>query len=221
MFASIGSSDNVVAMTFFSVAQSASRVLSGRLCDVLKKRAFPRMVIVNASIALMVLAYGLFIWNTAATLFAGVVVAALKSAEALGAVHAEVLASPTSSDLAASMRDAVLHILLGWRSFGVDRVFAGGLALGLGGASAGPAFLTGVLEPTQQALERRLRVHALRGEASIDDGAERAAALGFIAPLLLALLHQGPLGGDRCRPLDVSAFVDAHVKAFVRAWAPR
>ena len=151
----------------------------------------------------------------------GVVVAALKSAEALGAVHAEVLASPTSSDLAASMRDAVLHILLGWRSFGVDRVFAGGLALGLGGASAGPAFLTGVLEPTQQALERRLRVHALRGEASIDDGAERAAALGFIAPLLLALLHQGPLGGDRCRPLDVSAFVDAHVKAFVRAWAPR
>ncbi len=151
----------------------------------------------------------------------GVVVAALKSAEALGAVHAEVLASPTSSDLAASMRDAVLHILLGWRSFGVDRVFAGGLALGLGGASAGPAFLTGVLEPTQQALERRLRVHALRGEASIDDGAERAAALGFIAPLLLALLHQGPLGGDRCRPLDVSAFVDAHVKAFVRAWGPR
>ena len=151
----------------------------------------------------------------------GVVVAALKSAEALGAVHAEVLASPTSSDLAASMRDAVLHILLGWRSFGVDRVFAGSLALGLGGASAGPAFLTGVLEPTQQALERRLRVHALRGEASIDDGAERAAALGFIAPLLLALLHQGPLGGDRCRPLDVSAFVDAHVKAFVRAWGPR
>jgi AcrR family transcriptional regulator len=151
----------------------------------------------------------------------GVVVAALKSAEALGAVHAEVLASPTSSDLAASMRDAVLHILLGWRSFGVDRVFAGGLALGLGGASAGPAFLTGVLEPPQQALERRLRVHALRGEASIDDGAERAAALGFIAPLLLALLHQGPLGGDRCRPLDVSAFVDAHVKAFVRAWGPR
>jgi MFS family permease len=82
MFASIGSSDNVVAMTFFSVAQSASRVLSGRLCDVLKKRAFPRMVIVNASIALMVLAYGLFVWNTAASLFAGVVVAAV----AFGAV---------------------------------------------------------------------------------------------------------------------------------------
>lgn len=151
----------------------------------------------------------------------GIVAAALRSAEALGAEHVEVLAIPTSSDLTASMRDAVFHLLLGWRSFGVDRVFAGSLGLGLSDASAGPAFLAGVLEPTQQALERRLRIHALRGEALIDDGAERAAALGFVAPLLLALLHQGPLGGDRCRPLDVNDFVDAHVAAFVRAWGPR
>lgn len=152
---------------------------------------------------------------------AGLVVAALKSAEALGAAHVEPMAVPSSPDLATSMRDAVFHILLGWRSFGVDRVFAGSLAIGLAHVDAGPAFLTGVLEPTQQAIERRLRVHALRGEASIDDGGERAAALGFVAPLLMALLHQGPLGGDACRPLDVSAFVDTHVAAFVRAWGPR
>jgi MFS family permease len=76
MFASIGSSQNVVALTFFSVAQSASRVASGRLCDVLKNRALPRTIIINAALALMVLAYGLFIWNTAASLFAGVVAAA-------------------------------------------------------------------------------------------------------------------------------------------------
>jgi AcrR family transcriptional regulator len=151
----------------------------------------------------------------------GAVVAALKSAEALGAAQVETLATPSSPHLETSMRDAVFHILLGWRSFGVDRIFAGGLNLGLAQRDAGPAFLSGVLEPAQQALERRLRVHALRGEAAIDDGQERAAALGFVAPLLVALLHQGPLGGEQCRPLDVAAFVDVHVAAFVRAWAPR
>jgi hypothetical protein len=37
--------------------------------------------------------------------------------------------------------------------------------------------------------------------------------------VMLSLLHQHSLSGVRCRPLDVEAFVAAHVKRFVKAWS--
>jgi hypothetical protein len=38
--------------------------------------------------------------------------------------------------------------------------------------------------------------------------------------LVFALFHQDSLGGNTCRPLDVPAFVKAHVEAFLRAYPP-
>jgi hypothetical protein len=78
-----------------------------------------------------------------------------------------------------------------------------------------------VLEPTLQAFEQRLRVHAARGELDVaadDDAALRAAGLAFLAPVLLALMHQHGLSGTVCRPLDVPQLVQMHVKRFVRAY---
>ena len=34
----------------------------------------------------------------------------------------------------------------------------------------------------------------------------------LLSPLLLALLHQHDLGGTRCRPLEIPALIDEHVK---------
>ena len=60
-------------------------------------------------------------------------------------------------------------------------------------------------------------MHRDRGE--LRAGADlRYAALAFVAPLLLALLHQVELSGRTCRPLDLEGFLDAHVEGFVAGW---
>ena len=76
--------------------------------------------------------------------------------------------------------------------------------------------LVDVLEPTLQALEKRL-------QASIEHGLiiecdTRHAALALVSPLLLALLHQHDLGGTRCRPLSVPNLIDEQVNMFARAY---
>ena len=75
MFSAIGSNDNVVATTFFSATQSLTRVLAGLLCDVLKVRGIPSATIVAVGLVFMLLAYLLFVVNTAQSLFAGVLCA--------------------------------------------------------------------------------------------------------------------------------------------------
>lgn len=95
-----------------------------------------------------------------------------------------------------------------WRRFGLGRVFAAGLALGLEHADRGPAFLAGLLEPFLQAVEHLLDGHVRRGELPAVD--TRATALSLVAPVLLALLHQDSLGGDAERHLDVEAYARQH-----------
>jgi len=80
----------------------------------------------------------------------------------------------------------------------------------------GPAFLDAVLEPVLQAAEARLERHVARGELPAMD--TRAASLALLSPIVLGLLHQGPLGGSGCRPLDVPTFVDRHYAAWARGW---
>jgi AcrR family transcriptional regulator len=150
----------------------------------------------------------------------GVVAAALDLTATFGVEHTARLAVPSSRSLARSLTDAAAMIRTGWQS-GVDRIFTLGLVHGSYDALAGPAFVRGVLEPVQDAMERRLRMHHLRGEAHVEPASERVAALQFVSPLFLALLHQGPLAGQACRPLPMDAFVAAHVAAFARAWAAR
>jgi AcrR family transcriptional regulator len=105
-----------------------------------------------------------------------------------------------------------------FRNFGLGRVFASALSLSLQRKRRGPDFVNLLLEPTLQSVERLLSAHAAKGELKVPDA--RVAALAFLSPLLLALLHQDSLSGDRCRPLEVGVFLDRHLAAFLRGHAP-
>jgi len=100
-------------------------------------------------------------------------------------------------------------IATAWRRHGLGRVFAAGLALGLERPGRGPAFLGGVLEPCLTTGERIVQAHVDRAELPPATDV-RAAALGLVAPAVLALLHQDQLGGHATRALDVDAFARAH-----------
>jgi AcrR family transcriptional regulator len=148
----------------------------------------------------------------------GVVAAALAVAEEEGAVHLAQLADPGDLPLEASLHAVVSHFVLGWR-LGVGDLFEGALTHGLRHPTRGPAAVQHLLEPSLVALEARLAVHRARGQ--LDAEADlREAALAFLSPLMVGLLHQDGLGGARCRPLDVTAFGRTHVARFVRGWRP-
>jgi hypothetical protein len=92
-------------------------------------------------------------------------------------------------------------------------VFTGGLALALGSPTLGAHFLTGLLEPFLRSCEALLAEHSAAGdlpEASEDE--VRTAALGLVAPLLLALLHQDALDGSSVRRLDVEDVARRHAE---------
>lgn len=151
----------------------------------------------------------------------GVVAAALRSVTTNAAPYLAQIAEPPLIPLEASISEVARNLVAAWESAGVGEVFSKGLVAGMLDEQAGPGYLDGILEPTLQAFERRLRGHAERGELDVeadDEMALRAAGLAFLAPLLLALIHQHGLSGTRCRPLDVKRFVELHVARFVRAY---
>ena len=125
-------------------------------------------------------------------------------------------ASETDLDFSASMQQAANAILAGVRFGRMDKVHSLGLTEGLGNSELGPSYLNLILEPSLQAIERRLDLHRRRGELAT--GSTRHAALAFAAPLLLATLHQSGLGGNCVRPLDLAGFAQNHVQAFVLAY---
>ncbi|WNV75022.1 TetR/AcrR family transcriptional regulator [Geodermatophilus sp. DSM 44513] len=134
--------------------------------------------------------------------------------EAVRADAADFLASGTSAGgrpPEETLPGLLLGTVLAWRRFGLGRVFAGGLALGLGSPRRGPAFVSGLLEPFLQAVEQLLAEHVGRGELPpLDADQRRAAALGVLSPVVLALLHQDGLGGSGVRPLDVETLARGH-----------
>lgn len=147
----------------------------------------------------------------------GAVRAALAEAEQQGRIHLEHMAKPGRKRLPASMRAAAAFFVDGWAE-GVGLLFNSSLTHGLGNAARGPAVVNHVLEPSLQSVEARLSVHQARGELR-DEVDLRVAALAFVSPLLLAMLHQHGLGGVACRPLDVEGAAQAHVDAWLRAYA--
>ena len=92
-----------------------------------------------------------------------------------------------------------------------------GLQIGLGHATLGPAYVSELLEPTLQAFEARLALHVARGELHVAD--LRQAALALLGPIVLALLHQRELGGQRCRPLDLRRLAAAQLADFLQLHA--
>ena len=91
----------------------------------------------------------------------GLVAAALRHQHRHGAPHLARAAVPSSPDLGTSLTQFLGELAQAWRVFGVGRLFAGGLAMGLRDTAAGPAYLDGILEPTLQAVEARLRACSL------------------------------------------------------------
>jgi AcrR family transcriptional regulator len=108
------------------------------------------------------------------------------------------------------------RVVKGWTSGSVGSLHRIGLAEGLRNPGTGLDYLVDVLEPTLQALEARLRSYVSQGV--IVDCDTRHAGLMLLSPIILALLHQHDLGGTRCRPLDIHALINEHVRVFVRAY---
>lgn len=133
------------------------------------------------------------------------------------------IAAGPLSPLSSSLREVLGYIVAGLQDSGLAELHALGLQVGLRSAALGPAYLNDVLEPSLLALEARLARHAARGDVDaglLDGDGLRLAALQLLGPILLAVLHQKELGGDRCRALAVDdALLDRHVAAFVRAWS--
>lgn len=115
----------------------------------------------------------------------------------------------------ASLGGLLAYLGLGFRS-GLERIHALGIAAGMQQERLGPAYLTQVLDPTLESIEARLARHVARGELIAGD--VRHMALALVAPPLLALLHQGVLGGVHTRPLSYEALCEDHLNAFLRAF---
>ena len=145
---------------------------------------------------------------------AGAISAALASMRHLGAVHIARAAAEPHGAVAESLHWYVGELILGWERYGVGTMVGTAIAVGLFDREVGPACVTEILEPLLQGAEARLATHVKAGEVEIAD--LRGAALALLGPVVLALLHQGPLGGAGCRPLDTGAFAHAHVDHFLR-----
>ena len=142
-----------------------------------------------------------------------IVTAVLAALGESGEPHLAAAAQP-GGPFPTSIRQLLSEVADGHR-FGVGAIHTVGLTEGLGNERIGPDYVNSILEPTLQAVERRLAAHIALGEMRQTDA--RHAALALIAPAVLALLHQNELGGGTCRPLDLEKFLDEHAQAFVRA----
>lgn len=152
----------------------------------------------------------------------GVVGAALRLLGAQGTPWLAIVAVPSSPDPTTSLTTVAQALASAWAVHGVGRVFGAALAAGIHDDVAGPGMVDGLLEPTVAAIEQHLGILVDNGALTVSTPREvelRAAALAFISPLLVALLHQHELSGRACRPLDVDDFIARHVARFVRAWS--
>ncbi len=112
-----------------------------------------------------------------------------------------------------ALKGYLLQVVEAFRHYGVGAVFAGGLSVGLGHPRLGPAFVASILEPTLAHTETLLA--ELQRQKKLRKGPVREWAVSIAAPVVLALLHQDPLGGRSVRALDLSAFIEAHVDLLI------
>lgn len=146
----------------------------------------------------------------------GALRAALEATGRAADRHLAAVADPGDADVAASVHGLVRLTVRAWRDHGVGAVMAAGMGLGLSRQPLGATYLSAQLDPVVAAAARRLQVHVDRGE--LPDTDTRAAALGLLAPVLVALLHQDHLGGRDSSPLDVDAFADHHADVMLAGW---
>lgn len=113
-----------------------------------------------------------------------------------------------------------LHTLLSeiakaWPSM-LGGMHSAGFTEGMSDGELGQTYVSTILEPTLDVVEKLLVGYAARGELKVPDA--RVAALALVSPLLLGLFHQFQLHGRKCRPLDVPTFLDSHLDGFLRGY---
>ncbi len=124
----------------------------------------------------------------------------------------------TDMPAALGLRRLLEEFIAAWTPDELGGLHRSGISEGLGSEALGPAYVTHLLEPTLVVVESMLEIWAERGEVELGGASLRAAGLALMAPVILALLHQRGLGGDRCRPLEFGEFIEAHVDGFLRGW---
>ncbi len=145
----------------------------------------------------------------------GVIAAVLQQWNEQGQRYMLEVATGPLLPVRASLSGFLHYLAIGWAS-GVDEVHAIGIACGLREPELGPRYLCEVLDPTLEAVEARLARHIARGE--LLPLHVRHMALSLVSPPILVLLHQGPLGGKKERPLNWGQFAEDHINAFLRAY---
>ncbi|MEL6346071.1 MAG: hypothetical protein AAFV53_23380 [Myxococcota bacterium] len=146
----------------------------------------------------------------------GLIEAALQSMKRMGQPHIERMKTRYRNLPIEQAMSMTLHELIrGWEPY-LAALHVSGLSEGLGSDRLGPAYVSAVLEPTLQSFEEMLTHYINEGQ--LREESPRVMALGLLSPIILALLHQGALGGEQCRPLDMSTFVDVHLTGFLRGY---
>ncbi|MDP3156849.1 MAG: TetR/AcrR family transcriptional regulator [Archangium sp.] len=140
----------------------------------------------------------------------------MESQRAEGAPYLAMSAQAKHGDVRGSLMGFLQGLSTAWFKYGVGKMYASTLALGLGSKAVGPSYVNHVLEPLLQTGESLLRQHLEREELVVDD--VRQASLMLISPVVFALLHQDSLLGSQCRPLDLPTYLTTHVDAFLRAF---
>lgn len=113
------------------------------------------------------------------------------------------------------LKSSLMQVVAAW-PLGLGAAFELALKPSLRHPRLGPTFVQSFLEPLLVRFEVMLSNRQAAGE--LRPGPAREAALALVSPVLLGLLHQKSLSGERCRPLDLAAFVSLHVERFVDAW---
>lgn len=103
--------------------------------------------------------------------------------------------------------------------YGLGRLHRLGMIAGLSDPVVGEVYSRAVLEASLKAFEARISRYANQGRLDIDD--PRAAAISLFTPLLMTFMAQHQLNGADTRPMDIDAFIDAHVARWLRAHRPR
>jgi AcrR family transcriptional regulator len=146
----------------------------------------------------------------------GLVEAVMESVRIDGAPHQARASNPGTTDVRESLDALLRGLTQAWRRHQVGVMHGAMLSEGLAQKKLGPLYVTLLLEPMLQVGEQLLQRHIDAGRLARCD--VRQASLLLLSPAVMALLHQDNLSGASCRPLDLEAFLAAHVDAFLRAF---
>lgn len=147
----------------------------------------------------------------------GLVRASFTEIGKLGLTHMQQNSVVQEDDLLTDVTAYLVLLVQAWTQLGVGPMMTAGITEGLHHPQLGPSFVDALLEPLLQVGERRIEDAQRKGWIE-PDADPRAASLMLVGPVVMALLHQGPLSGSQCRPLDLEALARTTAARFARAY---